>query len=364
MGLMRLFKKKNDSQTHPSEIEESDVFALKPLFDSSYGIKDLDLLETIGSGSLGRVRVVRDIASKQFYALKILKKAKILKLKQVTHVKDEIKILSHLRCNYVVDMKGLFQDDNNVYILMEYLQGGELFSHLRKAEKFNEELAKFYCSEVASALSTMHSLHVVYRDLKPENVMIDKLGHIRLADFGFSKRVLDRTYTLCGTPEYLAPEVISGDGYGCAVDWWALGVLLFEMVCGYPPFYDHNPFGVYKKILKGTVSFPSHVSVLCQNVIKGFLNQKRFRRLGCTSKVCTDSLKTALFFAGIDWNSVKDMLVVPPFVPTILAEGDTSNFDYYPEEDIEEKSMLTFEEREAFAAYDTCVGRSAGASCL
>ena len=145
---------------------------------------------------------------------------------------------------------------------------------------------------------------------------------------------------------------------------WALGILLFEMVCGYPPFYDQNPFGVYKKILKGTLTFPSHVSVMCQGAIKGFLHIKRYRRLGCTSKVCTDSLKTTLFFTGIDWNSVKDMLVVPPCVPTILADGDTSNFDYYAEEEVEEKSMLTIEEREAFEAFDVCVGRAAGASCL
>lgn len=145
---------------------------------------------------------------------------------------------------------------------------------------------------------------------------------------------------------------------------WALGILLFEMVCGYPPFYDQNPFGVYKKILKGTIAFPSQVSVSCQGAIKGFLNSKRYRRLGCTSKVCTDSLKGTLFFTGVDWNSIKDMMVVPPYVPTILAEGDTSNFDYYAEEDVEEKAVLGIEDREAFAAYDLCVGRPAGASCL
>ena len=138
------------------------------------------------------------------------------------------------------------------------------------------------------------------------------------------------------------------------------------MVCGYPPFYDQNPFNIYKKILKGQITFPSHVSVACSQAISGFLRNKRQQRWGCTSKVCTDSLHGSgkLFFAGIDWTSIKEMLVVPPYVPTILAEGDTSNFDYYKEEEVEEKSMLTLEEREAFAAFDVCVGRAAGASCL
>jgi len=136
------------------------------------------------------------------------------------------------------------------------------------------------------------------------------------------------------------------------------------MVCGYPPFFDQNPFGVYKKILKGVVAFPSHVSVSCHGAIRGFLQHKRYRRLGCTSKVCTDSLKTTPFFLGVDWSSVQDAMVVPPFVPRVLAEGDSSNFDFYREEELEEKSALTEEEREAFAAYDLCLGRAAGASCL
>jgi serine/threonine protein kinase len=271
-----------------------------------------------------------------------------------------------------------FQDDNNLYLLLEFIQGGELFSHLRQHEKFDDDVAKFYCLEVAVALNKMHSIHIAYRDIKPENLMLgtiisssfplpsssDSYGHIRLVDFGFAKVINDRTFTLCGTPEYLAPEVIAGDGYGCAVDWWAMGVLLYEMVVGYPPFYDQNPFGVYKKILKGSIKFPnSGVTSSAQSAIKGFLTQRRYRRLGCTTQSPIDSLRKHSYFQSIDWNSAEKMLITPPYLPTVLSAGDTSNFDYYPEETTEETSNLSSTERIAFAELDLILDRPAGASC-
>lgn len=269
---------------------------------------------------------------------------------------------------------------------MEFIQGGELFSHLRKNEKFDNDIAKFFAIEVAVALNKMHLLQIAYRDIKPENIMLgkaptlistttdchplalsstlilDAYGHIRLVDFGFAKIISNRTFTLCGTPEYLAPEVISGDGYGCAVDWWGLGILLYEMLVGYPPFYDQNPFGVYKKILKGSIRFPSGVSSSAQSAIKGFLTHRRYRRLGCTSHSSIDSLKKHSYFSNIDWNSAERMLITPPYVPTILSPGDTSNFDYYPEETMEETSNLSSTERIAFAELDLLLDRPAGSS--
>lgn len=197
---------------------------------------------------------------------------------------------------------------------------------------------------------------------------IDKLGHIRLVDFGFAKIVPDRTFTICGTTEYLAPEIIKGSGYGCASDWysnsssqsmschrWALGVLLYEMLVGYPPFYGDNPFAVYSKILSGHVKYPRTLSSAAIPALKGFLTMKRTSRLGCKNGI--NSLKNVAFFKGIDWESAKNMLIVPPYVPAAGVDGETINFDYYAEEAVEEPCNLNLEEREQFNAIDNLLDR-------
>ena len=170
-------------------------------------------------------------------------------------------------------------------MLFEFVCGGELFSRLRKDGRFSNDVALFYGVEIIMALQYLHQQDIVYRDLKPENLLIDKDGHIKLADFGFAKRVeTDKTYTLCGTPEYLAPEIIKGSkvGYGKSVDWWALGILIFEMLSGYPPFYDNEPIGIYKRILSGVIEFPKFFSVYAKDLIRKLLNPELSKRLGVT----------------------------------------------------------------------------------
>jgi len=325
--------------------------------------KDLQPIAILGAGTFGRVSLVQHKVTKEVYALKALIKAEVVMHKQQANVVQEKNVMIQSNHPFILRLYTTFKDTTKLYMLLEFVQGGELFSHLRKEEKFDPDIAKFYCIEVACALNKMHPLHIAYRDIKPENIMLDSYGHIRLVDFGFSKIIHDRTFTLCGTPEYLAPEIIAGDGYGCAVDFWALGILLYEMVVGYPPFFDENPFGVYKKILKGSIKFPSGISSTLQNAIKSFLTSRRYRRLGCTTSLPIDSLKKHSYFSGIDWNSAEKMLIVPPYIPTILSEGDTSNFDYYPEETVESVSNLSSDERTAFAELDLILDRPVGASC-
>lgn len=182
-------------------------------------MNDLELLETIGTGTFGRVRLARAIASQKYYAIKIMKKALIVRQKQLGHIQNEVKILSRLSCDFIVNFEGLFQDDNSIYLILQYVPGGELFSHLRRKKKFDENMTKFFVCELIVTLDYMHKLFIAHRDIRPENLLIDASGHICIIDFGFAKIVPDLTYTLCGTPEYIAPEIITGYGHGRAVDW-------------------------------------------------------------------------------------------------------------------------------------------------
>jgi len=216
--------------------------------------------------------LVKHIGDLKHYALKILKKSEIIRLKQVDHIKSEVQLLKMIMHPFIVNLLGHFQDERKLYMVIEYVHGGELFSHLRKEGRFSDDTAKFYAQEIVLAFGYLHGMHIVYRDLKPENLLITTTGHLKITDFGFAKQVEDRTWTLCGTPEYLAPEIIQSKGHGKSVDWWALGVLIFEMLAGYPPFYDENPFGIYQKILAGKIECPRQFDSRAKDLIKKIVN--------------------------------------------------------------------------------------------
>jgi len=222
-----------------------------------------------------------------------------------------------------------------------------MFSYLRKAGKFSFSTTLFFSAEIVSAFSYLHSLHIAYRDLKPENILLDREGHVVITDFGFSKAIPDRTWTLCGTPEYLAPEIIQSKGHNKAVDWWALGILIYEMLAGYPPFFDDNHFVIYEKILAGKISWPRHFDPVAKDLIQKLLIQDRTKRLG-SMKDGAEDVKNHKFFSTLDWQEVYYKHLPPPIVPKIKSEEDTSNFENYPETDFKNVPGVSYRQIQLF----------------
>ena len=276
---------------------------------------------------------VRKKDTGRIYAMKVLSKKVIVQKKEVAHTLGERNILVRTAMAdspFIVGLKFSFQTPTDLYLVTDFMSGGELFWHLQKEGRFNEARAKFYIAELILALQHLHQYQIVYRDLKPENILLDANGHIALCDFGLSKANLqkdDTTNTFCGTTEYLAPEVLLDEaGYTTMVDFWSLGVLVFEMCCGWSPFYAEDTQQMYKNIAFGKVRFPRDaLSTEGRNFVKGLLNRNPKHRLGANGDA--EELKNHPFFADVEWDAFLKKLVVPPFKPKLKSVLDTSNFD-------------------------------------
>ena len=245
-----------------------------------------------------------------------------------------------LKHPFIVQLLGYnFEDPKYIYFILEYIQGGELFSLLRNKVTFPISQTKFYIAHIITIFEYLHSKNIVYRDLKPENILINKNGYLKLTDFGFAKQLEnEKTYTLCGTPEYLAPEIILNKGHGKAVDWWTLGILLYEMLVGIDPFSDDDPMKTYQKILKGKINFPKTFNKDAKSLIKHLLTQDTSKRFGCLKNGVKDILNHRLF-EGFDWKNFVYLTMPAPYIPDIKSEDDTSNFEKYPESDTEIPSV-------------------------
>lgn len=291
------------------------------------------LIEPKKLGTFGQVYQVRKKDTQRIYAMKVLSKKVIVQKKEVAHTLGERNILVRTAMAdspFIVGLKFAFQTDTDLYFVTDFMSGGELFWHLQKETRFNEARAKFYIAELILALKHLHAYDIVYRDLKPENILLDANGHIALCDFGLSKMNLakdDTTNTFCGTTEYLAPEVLLDEaGYTKMVDFWSLGVLVFEMCCGWSPFFAEDTQQMYKNIAFGKVRFPRDaLSTEGRNFVKGLLNRNPKHRLGANGDA--DELKNHAFFADVDWEALQQKRVVPPFKPKLKSALDTSNFD-------------------------------------
>ncbi|XP_022120158.2 cGMP-dependent protein kinase, isozyme 2 forms cD4/T1/T3A/T3B isoform X3 [Pieris rapae] len=297
-------------------------------------LSDLRIIATLGIGGFGRVELVQIQGdSSRSFALKQMKKAQIVETRQQQHIMSEKEIMSEMNCEFIVKLYKTFKDRKYLYMLMETCLGGELWTILRDKGQFDDSTTRFYTACVVEAFHYLHSRNIIYRDLKPENLLLDSKGYVKLVDFGFSKKLQAsrKTWTFCGTPEYVAPEVIMNRGHDISADYWSLGVLMFELLTGSPPFTGADPMKTYNKILKGidAVEFPRCITRNAANLIKKLCRDNPAERLGYQRGGITEIQKHK-WFDGFNWEGLAMRTLEPPIKPTVKSAVDTHNFDQYP----------------------------------
>ena len=291
--------------------------------------KDFQALKLLGTGSFGRVLLVRFLTNNNLYAMKILNKGQIKLKHQEEHTKTERDLMVKVNSPFVVNIKFAFQDDSQLYIVSDFMQGGDMFYHLHSQKKFDESRAKFYAIELVLGIEFLHKNNMIYRDLKPENILMDSNGHLKISDFGLSKILEssdDKAYTLCGTPQYLAPEILKNKGYDKSVDWWSLGCFLYEMLTGYLPFYIPKGNKINPKVFEEPLRFPPDVNQVAINLISQLLNVNPKKRLG-SGEEDAQKIKSHPYFKGIDWEKYANKEIEAPFIPELDDEMDLRYFD-------------------------------------
>ncbi|XP_003408869.1 ribosomal protein S6 kinase alpha-5 isoform X1 [Loxodonta africana] len=304
------------------------------------GIENFELLKVLGTGAYGKVFLVRKISGHdtgKLYAMKVLKKATIVqKAKTTEHTRTERQVLEHIRQSpFLVTLHYAFQTETKLHLILDYINGGELFTHLSQRERFTEHEVQTYVGEIVLALEHLHKLGIIYRDIKLENILLDSNGHVVLTDFGLSKEFVadeaERAYSFCGTIEYMAPDIVKGgdSGHDKAVDWWSLGVLMYELLTGASPFTvdgeKNSQAEISRRILKSEPPYPQDMSAVAKDLIKRLLMKDPKKRLGCGPRDA-DEIKEHLFFQKINWDDLAAKKVPAPFKPVIRDELDVSNF--------------------------------------
>ncbi len=303
--------------------------------------EDLEILNTLGCGAFGRVKLVKKKEAKgapkgknsgNCYALKCLIKKHIITNGLEEHVINEKNIMMSLNHPFILKLHNTYKDEKMIYFLIELCQGGEMFAHLRRVDHYSEKDSRFWAASIVLCLGELRAQNIAYRDMKPENIMFDAGGYLKLVDFGLAKVVEDRTWTLCGTPDYLAPEIILSKGHNYAADYWALGVLIYEMMNGYAPFYSSDTMNVYGRIIQNDLHFPFEFSKTAEDLIRKLLKPNQAKRLG-VSKGGVENIKKHRWFGGFDWEGLINRKLEAPIKPVVLTDSDVSNFDSYEEDD-------------------------------
>ena len=318
-----LLKKISDDNDETNEEPDTNEMIIKLTYNDFIPIK------LLGRGSFGQVILSRLKINNKLYAMKILDKSLLKVKKQELHTKAERDLMVKIHCPFIVNIKSAFQDEKYLYIVSDFMQGGDMYYHLHQARKFDFNLTQFYISEIILALEYLHKNNMVYRDLKPENILLDAKGHIKLADFGLSKMLnssKDKAFTVCGTLQYLAPEMFTNQGYDKNVDWWALGCLIYEMLTGKLPFPIKRGMSLNNEIYKSKIQYPRFLDQDARDLISKLLEVDPKKRLG-SGKGGVEKIKKHPFFEEINWKDFWDKKIIPPFKPDLEDELDLKYFD-------------------------------------
>lgn len=295
--------------------------------EQKVGLDDFEVLKVVGQGAFGKVYQVRKKGTFEIYAMKVMRKDKIMEQNHAEYMKAERDILTKINHPFIVQLRYSFQTKYRLYLVLDFVNGGHLFFQLYNQGLFREDLARIYAAEIVSAVSHLHAKGTMHRDLKPENILLDADGHVVLTDFGLAKELEEneRSNSMCGTIEYMAPEIILGKGHDKAADWWSVGILIFEMLTGQPPFFG-NREKIQKKIIKDKIKLPTFLSSEAHSLLKGLLQKEQSRRLGSGASG-SDEVKKHKWFKPINWKKVEVREVQPSFRPDVSGKLCTANFE-------------------------------------
>ncbi|XP_067243083.1 cGMP-dependent protein kinase 1a isoform X2 [Chanodichthys erythropterus] len=318
------------------DAEAKAKYEVENAFFSNLNLSDFNIIDTLGVGGFGRVELVQLKSDEvKTFAMKILKKRHIVDTRQQEHIRSEKLIMQEAHSDFIVRLYRTFKDSKYLYMLMEACLGGELWTILRDRGNFDDSTTRFYTACVVEAFAYLHSKGIIYRDLKPENLILDHRGYAKLVDFGFAKKIGfgKKTWTFCGTPEYVAPEIILNKGHDISADYWSLGILMYELLTGSPPFSGPDPMKTYNIILRGIdmIEFPKKITKNAANLIKKLCRDTPSERLGNLKNGVKDIQKHK-WFEGFNWDGLRKGTLTPPIIPNVTSSTDTSNFDSFPED--------------------------------
>ncbi|KAL2557590.1 Serine/threonine-protein kinase AtPK2/AtPK19 [Forsythia ovata] len=291
------------------------------------GLEDFEVFKVVGQGAFGKVYQVRKRGTSEIYAMKVMRKDKIMEKNHSEYMKAERDILTEIDHPFIVQLRYSFQTKYRLYLVLDFINGGHLFFQLYHHGLFREDLARVYTAEIVSAVSHLHAKGIMHRDLKPENIILDADGHAILTDFGLAKQLEEngRSNSMCGTVEYMSPEIILGKGHDKAADWWSVGILLFEMLTGKPPFVGRRD-KIQQKVIKDKIKLPGFLSSEAHSLLKGLLQKDPSKRLGSGAKG-SDEIKGHTWFKSINWKKLEDRAIQPSFRPEVAGQHCIANFD-------------------------------------